>query len=338
MNRPRTRRSERGQILVLFTLALVAIIAMVGLVLDGGGTFAQRRVEQNASDLAAIAGANAYLNTNSTVTDRTNAAIAAARSSAQRNGYVHGVAGATVTPVVSLLSAGAQVQVDIRAPHNNTFARVIPGQEQWDVSVTATALTGTIDTAFGAAPWTMSIDAFVNGVPKYTSSNPQNFGEGNGDYPNSELDIAWTDYNGNNNVNTAEVRGIINGSNVITATFDFEQYLGQHNQGNHTALYGDVDQYLSDHDVPVPIVGPGSPNCAAPQQSHSNGCFKGWAIFHVISAQGGSSKTITGYFKSDFQAFPLTVGECTPAQQQAGQCGLIETGGPFESVIVRLVK
>ena len=48
--------------LVLFTLALVAIIAMVGLILDGGGAFAQRRGQQNAADLAALAGADALLN------------------------------------------------------------------------------------------------------------------------------------------------------------------------------------------------------------------------------------------------------------------------------------
>ena len=36
-------------------------IAMVGLVLDGGSAFAQRRDQQSAADLAALAGANDYL-------------------------------------------------------------------------------------------------------------------------------------------------------------------------------------------------------------------------------------------------------------------------------------
>ena len=49
---------ERGQILVLFALSLVAIIGMVGLVLDSGGAFAQRRTQQNAADVAALAAAN----------------------------------------------------------------------------------------------------------------------------------------------------------------------------------------------------------------------------------------------------------------------------------------
>ena len=38
----RTRAND-GQIIVIFALGLVAMIAMVGLVLDGGSTFAQRR-------------------------------------------------------------------------------------------------------------------------------------------------------------------------------------------------------------------------------------------------------------------------------------------------------
>jgi hypothetical protein len=48
---------RRGQILVVFVLALVAMIAMAGLILDGGAVFAQQRVAQNGADGAATAGA-----------------------------------------------------------------------------------------------------------------------------------------------------------------------------------------------------------------------------------------------------------------------------------------
>jgi Flp pilus assembly protein TadG len=48
---------SRGQALVVFALALVAIVAMVGLVLDGGNAYAQQRVTQNGADAAANAGA-----------------------------------------------------------------------------------------------------------------------------------------------------------------------------------------------------------------------------------------------------------------------------------------
>lgn len=334
----RSIRGDSGQIIVLFALSIVAVIAMVGLVLDGGDTFSQRRSQQTGADMAALAGANAYLNsymTGSSAVSATAAATAAATASATANGFTSGTAGSTVSVRVSLLPHGATVQVDITKPHQNAFARVM-GMDSWDVSVTATALTGSIDTAVGAAPWTMNIGAFnADGTPKYTT--PTAFGEGNGDYPLDALDIAWTDFNGSNNVNTSEVRSIIDGSSVITATFAFGQYLGQHNQGNHTALFSDVNTHLAGKDVPVPIVGPGNPNCTSPT-GYQNGCFYGWAMFHVVSASGGSSKTITGYFLSDFKRQPMTVGECTPTQQAAGQCNGAIQSNPFGAYVVRLIN
>ena len=323
-------RGQRGQILVVFALAAVAIIASVGLVLDGGDTFAQRRTEQNVADLAALAGANTYFNASGNPTAKQTAALAAARTAATRNGYTHGQDGTTVTVVVNLVSSGATVTVDITRPHTNAFARIV-GAMSWDVSVTAAAQAGTIDTGMGSAPWIMSINAFnANGTPKYTS--PTAFGETNGDYPVSALDVAWTDYNGENNVNTTEVSQIISGANVVTSTFDVGQYLGQHNQGFHNSLFTDVNTYLAGKEVPVPITGP----CPA-GSAHTDGCFVGWAMFHVTSASGGSDKTITGYFLSDFVSLPLTIGECTPAQLAAGSCGLIPSS-PFGGYVVRLTN
>jgi len=57
MNDRPSRPRPRGQIIVIFTLALVAIVGMTGLLLDGGAVFAQQRVAQNGSDGAATAGA-----------------------------------------------------------------------------------------------------------------------------------------------------------------------------------------------------------------------------------------------------------------------------------------
>jgi Flp pilus assembly protein TadG len=48
---------SRGQILALFALGLVAFLAAVGLVLDGGYTFTQQRANQNGTDAAANSGA-----------------------------------------------------------------------------------------------------------------------------------------------------------------------------------------------------------------------------------------------------------------------------------------
>jgi hypothetical protein len=46
-------------------------------------------------------------------------------------------------------------------------------------------------------------------------------------------------------------------------------------------------------------------------------------MFHVTAASGGTDKTISGYFLTDFVSHPLTVGECTTAMQAAGSCGVI---------------
>lgn len=51
------RGQSRGQTIVIFALALTALIAMVGLVIDGGNAFAQQRKTQNGADAAAEAGA-----------------------------------------------------------------------------------------------------------------------------------------------------------------------------------------------------------------------------------------------------------------------------------------
>jgi Flp pilus assembly protein TadG len=291
---------ERGQIIVVFALALIAIVAMVGLILDGGSTFAQRRSQQNAADLASLAGANDYLLNNDVTL-----ATARARAVAAQNGFTHGTGGVTVDVAIDTAN-GAEVTVNIGAQHHNTFAAIV-GQATWGVAVTATALTGFPDTAHGAGPMIFSVHAFqANGQPLAQYGNPlapYDFGETNGDVPSSSADMAWTNY-GTGNVNTNDVRDIITGNLVINKTIQFGEYIGQHNNGNHTALYSDVDQYLSGTNIAIPIV-------------DDNGNFQGWATLHVVSAAGGSSKHVTGYFVSPFLNQKLTVGSCA-----SGNCPL----------------
>ena len=74
------REREAGQIIVIFALALVALIAMVGLVLDGGATFAQRRAQQNAADLAALGRPTQYLLTYDKTAAQTKAETVAAQN------------------------------------------------------------------------------------------------------------------------------------------------------------------------------------------------------------------------------------------------------------------
>jgi hypothetical protein len=54
--KPTYAADDRGQVLVIVAAGLIGIIAMVGLVIDGGYAWSQQRVTQNAADAAAKAG------------------------------------------------------------------------------------------------------------------------------------------------------------------------------------------------------------------------------------------------------------------------------------------
>jgi Flp pilus assembly protein TadG len=310
----RMRHRQRGQMLVLLAISLVAIIAMVGLVLDGGAAYSQRRGQQNAADLAALAGAGALVNGQ----DAT-AAEAAAKLTATSNGWADGQNGVVV--IVSF-PASNQVKVDISAPHQNYFARVV-GQPTWQVSVTATAEEGVpVGDITGAAPIIFSETAFnhATGLPyspygctPLLPCTPHGFGDGNGDIPNNAGDVAWTLYGPN--VNTNDVRPYLAGTSQVTVSFALNDYIGQSNGGFHNALFGsgtgvanpaqcdgssahtNVDTCLSGKDVVVPIVAGEGTIC---NDGHNGGCFMGWALFHVVSAEGSSTKEIQGYFVSGF--------------------------------------
>jgi hypothetical protein len=52
-----SREGERGQVLALMVGGLLAVVILVGLVIDGGNLWAQQRIVQNGADAAAEAGA-----------------------------------------------------------------------------------------------------------------------------------------------------------------------------------------------------------------------------------------------------------------------------------------
>ena len=69
-------------------------------------------------------------------------------------------------------SQGTKVTVTISGQHRNNFLSLV-GQGTWTISASASALAGLPDTAYGAAPFIFSIDAFdSNGDPKSPYGNP----------------------------------------------------------------------------------------------------------------------------------------------------------------------
>ena len=282
------RASESGQILVIFALSIVVVLAMTGLALDAGSTFTQRRQQQSAADMAALAAANHYLINNDEA-----AAIDLAEVIATDNGYTDGVLDATVDVSIDT-SNGVQVTVEIGAQHQNAFLPVV-GIPTWGVATHAEAQAGFPDTAYGVSPFVFSIGAFDDaGTPLYQT--PTEFGDTNDDAPTGPTDFAWTNY-GTGNVDTSVVEDIIQGGVVIDKEIQYGEYIGQFNNGNHSALFDDVDTYLSGLDVPVAV-------------TDDNGNFMGWSTFHVVSAVGGTTKKVTGYFVSSFVTGRLSVTAC----------------------------
>ena len=132
--------TERGQALILITLAAIGLFAIVGLAIDGSAKFSDRRHAQNAADAASLAGALALVNPTTAPTWDT-----IARNRALDNGYDGDLVSNQVWvykcyPAATVVNRGgvpngidcgpyegnaAYVQVVIKSTINTYFARVI---------------------------------------------------------------------------------------------------------------------------------------------------------------------------------------------------------------------
>ena len=140
------RRDERGQLLIVFALALVTIIAFAGLLMDGGMAYVTRREAQNAADTAALAAAKSIATGGTGSVPATAAdAIAAANGFATAYTDCTGHArtdGVTVNdPPSSGPNAGSAgyVEVITQRAMKTGFSAIV-GQTCWMVSARAVAI------------------------------------------------------------------------------------------------------------------------------------------------------------------------------------------------------
>jgi len=133
----RDRNRQNGQVLVLMAFGLIALIAVLALVIDGGAMYLNRRRMQNAADAGVMAG------TRVAALDGTDAeAVAAATDYAvTRNG--------ADTATVSLDSRTLAVLACETVPMS--FARLL-GRDTTTVCARAVALWGPISEAASMAP------------------------------------------------------------------------------------------------------------------------------------------------------------------------------------------
>ena len=139
------RRPEHGQLIVVFALALFAILAMAGLLVDGGRAWSDKRLAQNAVDMAALAAAKAISVSASGVTPANDVAnangfpkdlVTCAGTTQANKGLV-----VSYPPITGAhVGDNKYVEVVVTRRMQTTFAAVI-GQGCWLVSARAVAQT-----------------------------------------------------------------------------------------------------------------------------------------------------------------------------------------------------
>lgn len=139
--------------LVIAALALVAVVGMVGLVLDGGALFAQQRVAQNGADGAATAGTVVIAEYMGGATGRDNQVVYnAVEASALANGLAGWTAeytddfgvpiGINVTDTAGPIPTGAEgVRATGSRTVSTTFSRIF-GFDQIPATAEATVVAG----------------------------------------------------------------------------------------------------------------------------------------------------------------------------------------------------
>jgi Flp pilus assembly protein TadG len=133
----RSSQFERGQALIVIALAFVGIVGVMGLVVDGGNAFNDRRRAQNAADSAALASAHARL----TGGDMVGAALAAAAENGYNNDGANNVVSLYSPPRDGPHAGDIEyIQVIITSNVKTYFARII-GTDQVTNNVEATART-----------------------------------------------------------------------------------------------------------------------------------------------------------------------------------------------------
>ena len=129
-------RSTNGQIIIFVAVLLVAMLGMVGLSIDLGYSFAERRTVQNAADAGAIAGARAVTQWSTSNPDVT--ALAAVQSIVSANNmgnakqkttcyYVDDTNTDLTTCGDKVPASATGVRLLVSETHSTFFIRIIPG-------------------------------------------------------------------------------------------------------------------------------------------------------------------------------------------------------------------
>jgi Flp pilus assembly protein TadG len=330
MKRDRNRRERsRGQIVVVFALSLVALILAVGLVIDGGNAWSQRRVTQNAADFAALAGtkivaANAGTpQMNAAVRSAVETALTSNGLSATNFGtdytasYVN-TAGNLVAGYGTAGNVPADV-IGVQVTPSKTFSTYflgVAGVTTFTASATASAKYGFYEGAIGGpggnlVPIAVKLDviAGLQNCPQGSAvgsggpCNPVALTEGTHNAPGQ---FAWMSWDGTGNTPyLCSILGPPANSPVYTVSPNgYIVISGNTGVSNSSCVRNGIDAWVAmQATILVPIVSPGPPpsgqNCTtAPQYCYANG-----TPYPATSQGNGSNAT---YNVIGFAGFQLT--------------------------------
>jgi hypothetical protein len=324
--------SQRGQILAIFAGGLIVLLIAVGLVIDGGMAFFQRRAAQNQSDLASMAGtkviADHYIKGGRTGTEVHDAIVAslAANGCAPSSPtpctwtaeYVrpNGTSELDLGPVVDsgAIASGAQgVRVDVaRLPR--TFFLSLIDRPTWDVRTTATALTAAVD----VLPPAQVLPIAANPPGSYDPNGVYQFSVGK-DGPGN---FGWLSWTGSNDAPTL-------GNSICTpdnTEITFPAWVDGDPGATNANVVRDCVQYWIDTQatVLIPIWGPGCSGDPDSDGVEGQGnsfefCVVGLAAFVITAKSQPAIDELTGRF---VEYYPLPT---VPA-------GYGSAPGPGESV------
>jgi Flp pilus assembly protein TadG len=305
MDRKVDHRRARGQVLVMFAGGLIALIAVVGLVIDGGNVFFNRRDDQNASDLASLAGTKRLYDyyTKNTAFTTTDNVYSAVQKSLQANGcvaangctwtakYVGDQIGTTF-PVLGTAAAndtalpngaGAPytfgVRVDIQTQPKTYFLGVF-GRGSWDVRTTAIAMTRSYTTV--AAGDLLPI-ALVDGQ-NLTEGTIYSLTSGS----NGPGNFGWVSWDGSNSAGSLATSICTPNNPSFSLPYQFPGDPGKTNASDVRACL----QYWVDNKatILIPIVyAPGDPAAPAGCSTGGNGNNFHYCIKRVVAF------VLTGY-------------------------------------------
>jgi len=298
---------ERGQALVIIAFAIIGLVGITGLAIDGGMAFSDRRHAQNAADTAAIAGALSKIRAQETMTEyeaRTPMRVAAL-DRAESNGYTNNLVTSTVevytcdevdigaTCAAPYAGDSDYIQVVITSHVDTFFARVI-GIPQVHNRVQAIALADDDDTGplfngeniIALSPECQSPDNFiVNGTADVTVT-------GGGLYVNTDDPACGFKCDTNS--------GSITGD-ITTAGGSFDPSANCLANINGTVDEGggdvfDFPIYLADYGIDIP------PECDNPQGTYTN--YPAGAYYPGYDYPGWPTQPVTVLSPGYYADFP----------------------------------